>query len=521
MTKEEASSAAGQSTDRYFDTEHLKTDLKGRAIRGGAVTMCGQVAKIAIRMGSMMVLCRLLTPVEYGLVGMVMPVTEFVLMFKDMGLSIATIQRAEVNHAQISTLFWVNVGIGVLRAGITAALAPLIAWYDGVPELIPVTLVLSVGLAIGGLAIQHQALLKRHMRFAVLAVIEVISMAVGFGTAIIAAVLGAGYWSLVLMHLAIAGAMAVGVWLGMGWRPGWPSLHCGVRSMLNFGRNVIGFRMVNYFARNSDKILIGRFCGANVLARRHTLGLYGRAYGLLTMPLSQITWPITSVAMPALSRIQDDPKRYSAYYTRLIQLLSFITMPLVVFLAICSKSVINVVIGSQWTDASRIFQVLAVTAFIQPVSSTAGIVLLSLGRSGRLLKFGIFNSSFIVLGFVAGLKWGAVGVAAGYAIASYVILLPGLWYCFRGTPVSLGTSLRAIGRPIVASLVMGFAIMWVHSYLPQLADIAVVCISFVVALCAYLLVWISMPGGIRILRDFAGYIALLYHRKESAAPDES
>ena len=142
-------------------------------------------------------------------------------------------------------------------------------------------------------------------------------------------------------------------------------------------------------------------------------------------------------------------------------------------------------------------------------------------KTGRLLKFGIFNSSFIVLGFAVGLQWGVVGVAAGYAVASYVILLPGLWYCFRGTPVSLGTSLRAIGRPIVASLVMGFAIMWVHSYLPQLADIAVVCISFVVALCAYLLVWISMPGGIRILRDFAGYIALLYHRKESAAPDES
>ena len=482
--------------------------------------MFGQIVKVGVRVGSMAVLCRLLTPAEYGLVGMVLPITEFVLMFKDMGLSTATIQRAEVNHAQISTLFWVNLGIGVVLAAITAALAPLIALYYGESGLIPVTLVLSVGLAIGGLAIQHQALLKRHMRFAALAVVEVGSMAVGFGTAIVAAVLGAGYWSLVLMHLAIPGAMAVGVWVAAGWRPGWPSLRCGVRSMLNFGRNVIGFRMVNYFARNSDKILIGRFCGPNVLARRYTLGLYGRAYSLLTMPLSQITWPINSVALPALSRIQDDPERYSGYYARLIQLLSFITMPLVVFLAICSKSVINVVIGGQWTEASRIFQVLAVTAFIQPVSSTAGIVLLSLGRSGRLLKFGIFNSSFIVLGFVVGLKWGAVGVAAGYAIASYVILLPGLWYCFRGTPVTVAASLRAIGRPIAASLVTALAIISVQSYLPELPDIAVVGISFGVAVCAYFLVWISMPGGIRILRDFADYIALLYPKKKNDASDQ-
>ena len=476
--------------------------------------MVGQAAKLFLRTGSMVVLARLLTPGEYGLVGMVLPVTEFVLMFRDMGLSTATVQRAQVNHAQISTLFWVNIAIGVMLAAITVGLAPVIAWFYGDLRLTWITVALAVGLVFGGLTIQHHALLRRQMRFVSLAVIEVAGVSVGIMTAILAACLGAGYWSLVLMHLAIPATTAVGVWVFLGWRPGWPHLRCGVRSMLNFGRDVIGFRMVNYFAMQSDKILIGRFCGADVL------GLYGRAYGLLMMPLTQMTWPITSVALPVLSRIQDEPEKYRSYYARLVQLLSFVSMPMVVFLAVYSKSIINVVLGDQWAGASQIFQVLAITAFIQPLSSTTIVVMVSLGYSGRLLKFGIVNSAVVVLSFAVGIRWGVIGVAAAYAVANYVVLLPGLWYCFHKTPVSVWTFLAAIVRPAIASLVTALAIILIRPYLLHLPAIAIVGISFVIAASIYLLVWVSMPGGVRVLRDFAGYIGLLYSKREPDGSNE-
>jgi len=514
LIQEESSAAAGQSANGIFDTEYLKTDLKGRSIRSGAATMSGQAAKFVIRVASMVVLARLLTPEEYGLVGMVVPLTEFVLMFRDMGLSAATIQKAQISHAQVSTLFWINVGIGVVLAMITAALAPVIAWYYGEPELIPITLVSAIGFILGGLAIQHESLLKRQMRFGAVAVIEVASVSVGIVTAIVSALLGAGYWALVLWNLAISVTATIGVWTASGWRPGWPSLRCGVRSMLDFGRDVIGFRVVNYFARQSDKILLGRFHG------KFVLGLYGRAHNLLTSPLSQITWPITTVAMPVLSRIQDDRRRYASYYTRLVQLLSFVTMPMVVFLAVCSKSVISLMLGAQWAGASRIFQILAAAAFIQPLSATAGIVLLSLGRTARLFKYGIFHSVAVVLGFAIGVRWGAVGVAAGYTVAEYAVLFPALWYCLRGTPVTVGTVARAIGRPVAASLAAVLAIMPVQGYLSGLPDIAIVGLCFVIASAAYLVVWIAIPGGIQVLRDFGGYVTLVFPKKGSEGSNE-
>jgi len=508
-TKEGQSSAPSPSADRFLETEHLKGDLKGRSIRGGAVTMAGQVVKFFVRMGSFAVLGRLLTPGEFGLIGMVTVVTEFVLMFKDMGLAAATIQRAKVSYAQISTLFWINVGISVVLAAIIAAMSPVIVWWNGEPELMKIAPVLAIGVILGGLAIQHHAMLKRQMRFGVAAVIELASVSVGIAMGIVSALLGAGYWSLVVMNLATSGAMAVGVWIVSDWRPGWPHLRCGVRSMLSFGRNVMGYRLVNYFARNTDRILLGRYCG------REVLGLYGKAYSLLMLPITQITGPIISVALPALSRIQDDPRRYASYYERMVQLLAFVTMPLAVLLAVCSRSVILMVLGDQWAGASPIFQILAVTAFIQPLSSTVGIVPLSMGQSGRLLKLGMFTSSFIVLGFIIGIRWGTIGIAVGYAAASYLVLLPGLWYGFRGTPVRMATAVHAIGRPVVASGATAVALILLHPYLQGLANIAIFSISLVIAVFVYFLAWVSIPGGIAVLRDFTGYIALLYQKEES------
>ena len=169
------------------------------------------------------------------------------------------------------------------------------------------------------------------MRFGKLAVIEVAAMLNGVVAAIISAWYGAGYWALVIMQLVMAVSITIGVWFACDWRPGLPKRGTGVRRMLAFGRNITGFNLINYFARNSDKILVGRFCGSGIL------GLYSKAYNLLMLPISQICGPLTSVAVPALSRIQDDPKRYTSYYTKLILLISFISMPLMVFLAICSN----------------------------------------------------------------------------------------------------------------------------------------------------------------------------------------
>ena len=179
----------------HFKTDHLLTNLKGHTISSGAVTVSAQGAKFLLNMASTMILARLLMPRDFGLVAMVMTVANFLRVFKDAGLSIATVQRERITHAQVSNLFWINVAVSAVSTLVLAASAPIIARFYGNPRLIPITLFLSVTFLISGSTIQHQALLKRQMRFKALAVIEVGSMVIGVFVAVLMAALGYGYWS--------------------------------------------------------------------------------------------------------------------------------------------------------------------------------------------------------------------------------------------------------------------------------------------------------------------------------------
>jgi len=475
--------------NNFFDTEYLKADLKGRSVRGGAVTMTAQGASFFLRMGSTVVLARLLTPQDFGLIAMVTAVTSFAMMFKDMGLSMATVQRAEINHNQISTLFWINVVLSLCIMLVTAALAPAIAWFYGEPRLTWITLALAGAFIFGGFTIQHQALLRRQMRFGALALIQIVSMAAGIAVAIVSAWYGAGYWSLVLMQLVNVITSTIGVWLTCSWRPGLPVRRSGVRPMLAFGGNLTGFNVVNYFARNLDNILIGWCWGAG------PLGLYSKAYGLLMLPIMQIRGPIDAVATPALSRLQDDPERYRRYYYRAVNMIAFISMPLVALMAALSDQIIRIVLGQQWVGAANIFKVLAFAAILQPVVGTTGWVYVSLGQTKRMLQWGLIAVPLIITSFVVGLPWGALGVATSYTICFIVIIaLPCLLFCFRYSPLNLAGFFRVVRCPMAISLIM-YATLELSQRYFVLANSSAInillysCVSGSLVLVAIIAVW--------------------------------
>ncbi len=182
--------------------------------------------------------------------------------------------------------------------------------------------------------------------------------------------------------------------------------------MLAFGGNLTGFNVVNYFARNLDNILIGRYWGVE------PLGLYSKAYSLLMLPLQQINAPISSVAIPALSRLQNDPEQYRKYYLKAISLITFVSLPGVMFMIVMSENIIRVVLGEQWIKASPIFSVLGISALIQVVLNTNGWLHVSIGRTDRMFRWGIFASFFIVVSFFIGLPYGAIGVAT--SLSAYI-----------------------------------------------------------------------------------------------------
>lgn len=472
--------------DRHFDTEHLEADLRGRSVRGGAVTMVAQVCKFVLGLGSTMVLARLLTPNDFGLIAMVTAVTGFVILFKDLGLSMATVQRAEISHDQISTLFWVNVLASFVVMLVTVALAPAIAWFYGEPRLVAITVVLAIAFIFGGLAVQHQALLRRQMRFATLAAISVASLVAGIAVGIVSAWCGAGYWALVIMQLATVIVTAGGVWITCSWRPGRPVRRSGVRSILAFGGSLTGFNVLNYVARNMDKILLGRVWGAGVL------GLYERAYKLLLLPIHQINTPISSVAIPTLSRLQNDPPRYRRYYCNAMNLLAFTTTPLIVVMVALSDELILIVLGEQWVKAGIIFKVLAIAALGHPLANANGWVLISLGQTNRMLRWTFIAVPLYIFAFVIGLRWGAVGVAASYAICAHLIRFPHFFYALRYSPVAVSDLVRATWRPVTVSLIMYVAMATARFYLAMQSPVwtlLICCAAGVAALSISILVW--------------------------------
>jgi O-antigen/teichoic acid export membrane protein len=158
-----------------FDTKHLKAQLKDKAVRGGFSIMAAGMASFVLHTGSMVILARILMPEHFGLIGMVTAVTSIAEKFKDVGLSTATVQREKITHEQVTALFWINVGFGALLMAIVAALAWVIAWFFADHRLIGITLAISSSLFLGGLTVQHQALLQRQMRFGKLAWIQIVS----------------------------------------------------------------------------------------------------------------------------------------------------------------------------------------------------------------------------------------------------------------------------------------------------------------------------------------------------------
>lgn len=455
---------------------------------------------------SAVVLARLLTPADYGTVAMVKAITAFVAIFADLGLSAATIQKSDISDHQSSNLFWINAAVGLAITLIVAALAPVLAWFYQKPELIAVTLALSLTVMLTALAAQQGALLNRELRFTALAIVRIGAMVAGVLVSIISALLGLHYWALVNGLLATSLVRTVGFWIAARWIPRLPTRCHDLISMLRFGSWIAGFSVVNYFSRNVDNVMIGRVWGTS------ELGLYSRAYSILMLPISNLRGPMDKVAFPALSKLQGEPARYKAYMRKYCSALAFLSMPFVAVLYVVSVPLIRLLLGPQWGGAAVLFGILAIASFIQPVSGLIGLVLLSLGRGRRYFYLGLYIAITTISAFLLGLPWGARGVATAYAISCYATLHPALIYGFRDTPLRPADFYDAIWRPATASVFAVGLVLWVRSSLHVMPDaFSVVAYAFIFS-AIYGTVFTLLPGGWLTLRENVGHMRILLRR---------
>jgi O-antigen/teichoic acid export membrane protein len=424
-------------------------DLKERTIRGGFARLCAQAATFLLRVVSLMVLARLLGPQDFGLVGMVTAFTGVLNLFRDFGLSSAAVQRTTVTNEQISTLFWINLLVGGLIGLVAVAMAPGISAFYHEPRLLAVTTVLAAGFLFNAAGVQHSVLLQRQMRFTALAVIGVVSLIVGTAIAIGGAKCGYGYWALVAMTVSLPLTSTVGLWLTSGWVPGMPRRRTGVRSMMRFGGTVTINGLVAYVAYNAEKVLIGRFWGADAI------GIYGRAYQLVNIPTDNLNSAVGEVAFSALSRLQDDPRRLRSYFLKGYSLVLAMTLPITIACALFADDVVVVLLGPKWTEAAVILRLLAPTILIFALINPLGWLLFSQGMVKRSLKIALVFAPTIIGGYLIGVRYGPKGVAFAYSAVLTLWAVPFIAWCVHGTVVSLRDILLTVSRPLASAVLAG------------------------------------------------------------------
>jgi O-antigen/teichoic acid export membrane protein len=424
-------------------------NLKDVTIRGGFARMCAQAANFLLRIGSLVVLARLLEPKDFGIVGMVTAFTGVLSLFRDFGLSTAAIQHRTVTAEQKSTLFWINLLVGVLLGLLALACAPAVAAFYHEPRLFAVMAVLAAGFLFNAAGVQHSALLQREMRFTALAVINTVSLIVSTVIAIVGAKAGYGYWALVAMTVSLPLSATIGLWLATGWVPGMPHRRVGIRAMIRFGGTVTFTGMVVYIASNFEKVLLGRFWGVDAI------GIYGRAYQLVNVPTENLNSAVGEVAFSALSRLQDDPVRLKNYFLKGYSVVLAMTLPMMAACALFADDIIRVMLGPKWKDAVVILRLLAPTMLVFAIANPLGWLLTSMGLVARSLKMSLVIAPLMIVGYILGLPYGPRGVAFAFSALMILWVVPVIVWSIRGTGIFFRDILRALIWPLAASIVAG------------------------------------------------------------------
>lgn len=485
---------------RHLSVEMLRADLRGTSVRAAFIQFGAQGIQLALNFASGMVLARLLAPEDFGLLAMVYSLTSLVITVNDFGFAMAAVHGEQIDHRQVSALFWLSLKLNALTSLLVACLAPGLAWFYGEARLVAITLAMTAGIFMLGLATQHQSLLVRQMRFRDLRSAELGSQVVGIVVGIFTALLGAGYWALVYQFLAASASKGVAVWRVSRWRPARYRDVAGARapeidSLISYGSHLTGFRILSEIGRNLDRVLVGYFSGPSAA------GLYDNSYRWSLYPVQQIFIPITSVAVAGLSRVRHQPALYRAWCRAGLLPVFSLAMPAVTFMFVEARSVILVLLGEQWLAAVPLFRVLCIAAFASSMTSATRWLYLSLGETRRQLRWALIYTPVMVVAVSAGVPWGTYGIAIGFTTGTCLLTYPSIAFCLKTSHLTIGDFFSSVARPALASLAAGALLVAGSSWLTQdyiVLDMIAKLFAFAVT---YLIIWVGAPGGRQAMLD--------------------
>jgi PST family polysaccharide transporter len=493
--------------DNYFTENKAYAGLGRASLHSGVIFVIARGANIFVQLASTILLARILSPHDFGVVAVVLALVGFAPMLIDLGTGEASTQKSLITSEQISTLFWLNIAISLALTVLLIGSSGVIAKIFGEPDITGIAMALSVTFVLTALFNQHSALMRRAMQFHRIAMIDISANLAGSIVSVVLALRGWGYWSLVAKPVVTAAWTAIAVWINCRWVPGRPRISRDAKELVGFGLSVTGFTMTDYLTKSADRIAIGYFQGAG------PLGYFQNAFTIYSNVLSILTEPLHNIAASSLSKLRNDIDALKRAWETALSTLSFFSAPAFAILAVIGQDFVVLLLGQKWAPAGPLLCIFAVRGIAHSIERSMGWLHVAAGRADRWMRWGIYSVVVQLLALAAGLPFGVIGVATAYTIAMFGLFVPALVYSGRPIGIHGRDVLRAVGPQTIGGLIavaVGFLVQ-----LEFLADVSLFLRIFVSGMVCLLTYFAVVVGLFRItaplqlafsvLHDFRGF----------------
>lgn len=477
-----------------FDPLPGEAQTRGGDRRNWVATILARGGAQAVQFGALMITARLLTPADFGKVAMILGAVGVIGIFRDLGLTAATVHTPAISHEQVNTLFWINSAAGMAITLIGMALAPVIAAIYHDDSLMPLCIALSLGFAINSLCAQHGALLQRRLEFVILARLQLIAAAASGSLSALMALAGFGVWALVWPMLLSGLLTTLLHWHYCAWRPDKPAYDRSATHLVRFGKNLILFGLLDFIAHNLHNVMLGRYAGPA------QVGYYNRAFNLLQMITGYVQEPASRVTSPLLSRLMHDTVAFKRQYLGVVRLITYLISLIAMLMWLCAPELVRLLFGVQWQASVEVVQTLALGALPQAICATTGWIYLSHNDTARMMRWGAMGWGWMLACLAVGLFFGIRGVAWAYTIGVTTLLYPCLVYAFRGTPFRAKDVLGMLPTPVLAAAA-GMSLAFGRGFLEQPSVLLSLLLLSTLATAMWLVVALTTSSGRRTLRE--------------------
>ncbi|WP_341200553.1 lipopolysaccharide biosynthesis protein [Croceibacter atlanticus] len=394
---------------------------KKNTVSGIKWTLLNQIISQTITFVLSLVLMRLITPKEFGLLGMITVFSGFLSVFKDFGFGSSLIQKKNLKNIDVNTIYWTTVAIGALLTTTLILFAPLIANYYNELKLFDLTLALSSVFLLQSFSSVQLSLAKKEMKFKLIFKVNTVSVLIASILSLVLAYLDFGVWALVFQQVIGTLLISIGFYIFSNYKPSFIWSLNILKSHLKFSLPLVGRGSINYWSRNADNFFIGKFMGAELL------GIYTRSYAVMMMPVSRISGVLSSVLFPSLSLIQDDLKRINKIFLKVTKTIAFITFPLMLILLLGAKDFVVSLFGENWLKMIPVLQILSIIGAIQSLGTLNGNIFLVKNRTDIAFKINMINSSVYIIGFYFSSHYNLIFLTQIYLFSNLVLLILN-WY---------------------------------------------------------------------------------------------